>query len=116
VEECKQVANVHLDAAEHANGIVFLHSVEEGAANQSYGLQVAALAGIPKSVVASAKRKLTQLEKQNVEAGPQTDMFVEKEVPEVPLHPVVSELDALDPDDLTPKQALEALYKLKGLL
>ena len=116
VEEFKQVANVHLDAAEHANGIVFLHSVEEGAANQSYGLQVAALAGIPKSVVASAKRKLMQLEKQNVEAGPQADMFVEKEAPEVPLHPVVSELDVLDPDDLTPKQALEALYKLKGLL
>ena len=116
VEEFKQVANVHLDAAEHANGIVFLHSVEEGAANQSYGLQVAALAGIPKSVVASAKRKLMQLEKQNIEAGPQTDMFVEKEAPEAPLHPVVSELDSLDPDDLTPKQALEALYKLKGLL
>lgn len=116
VEEFKQVANVHLDAAEHANGIVFLHSVEEGAANQSYGLQVAALAGIPKGVVASAKRKLTQLEKQNIEAGPQVDMFVEKEAPEAPLHPVVSELDSLDPDDLTPKQALEALYKLKGLL
>lgn len=116
VEEFKQVANVHLDAAEHGNGIVFLHSVQEGAANQSYGLQVAALAGIPKSVVASAKRKLTQLEKQNVDAGPQVDMFVADEVPEVPLHPAVSELEILDPDDLTPKQALEVLYKLKGLL
>jgi len=115
-EEFKQVANVHLDAAEHANGIVFLHSVEEGAANQSYGLQVAALAGIPKGVVASAKRKLAQLEKQNIEAGPQADMFVEAEPAETPMHPVVSELDSLDPDDLTPKQALEALYKLKGLL
>ena len=116
VEEFKQVANVHLDAAEHGNGIVFLHSVQEGAANQSYGLQVAALAGIPKSVVASAKRKLTQLEKQNVDAGPQVDMFVADEPPEAPLHPVVSELEILDPDDLTPKQALEALYKLKSLL
>ena len=116
VEDFKQVANVHLDAAEHGNGIVFLHSVQEGAANQSYGLQVAALAGIPKSVVASAKRKLTQLEKQNVNAGPQVDMFVAEDVPEVPLHPVVSELEILDPDDLTPKQALEALYKLKSLL
>lgn len=116
VEEFKQVANVHLDAAEHGNGIVFLHSVQEGAANQSYGLQVAALAGIPKSVVASAKRKLTQLEKQNVDAGPQVDMFVADDVPETPLHPAVSELEILDPDDLTPKQALEALYKLKGLL
>jgi DNA mismatch repair protein MutS len=116
VEEFKQVANVHLDAAEHGNGIVFLHRVQEGAANQSYGLQVAALAGIPKSVVASAKRKLTQLEKQNIDAGPQVDMFVAKDAPEVPLHPVVSELEILDPDDLTPKQALEALYKLKSLL
>ncbi len=116
VEEFKQVANVHLDAAEHGNGIVFLHSVQEGAANQSYGLQVAALAGIPKSVVASAKRKLTQLEKQNVDAGPQVDMFLADEPPETPLHPAVSELEILDPDELTPKQALEALYKLKALL
>jgi DNA mismatch repair protein MutS len=116
VEEFKQVANVHLDAAEHGNGIVFLHRVQEGAANQSYGLQVAALAGIPKSVVASAKRKLTQLEKQNIDAGPQVDMFVAEDPPEVPLHPVVSELEILDPDDLTPKQALEVLYRLKSLL
>ena len=116
VEEFKQVANVHLDAAEHGNGIVFLHSVQEGAANQSYGLQVAALAGIPKSVLASAKRKLTQLEKQNVDAGPQVDMFVADELPEAPLHPAVSALEILDPDDLTPKQALEALYRLKVLL
>ena len=116
VEEFKQVANVHLDAAEHGNSIVFLHSVQEGAANQSYGLQVAALAGIPKSVVASARRKLTQLENQNIEAGPQSDMFVAEMPVEMPLHPVVGELEILDPDDLTPKQALEALYKLKSLM
>ena len=116
VEEFKQVANIHLDAAEHGNSIVFLHSVQEGAANQSYGLQVAALAGIPKSVVASARRKLTQLENQNIEAGPQSDMFVAEMPVEMPLHPVVGELEILDPDDLTPKQALEALYKLKSLM
>ena len=116
VEEFKQVANVHLDAAEHGNSIVFLHSVQEGAANQSYGIQVAALAGIPKSVVASARRKLTQLENQNIEAGPQSDMFVAEMPVEMPLHPVVGELEILDPDDLTPKQALEALYKLKSLM
>ena len=116
VEEFKQVANVHLDATEHGNGIVFLHTVQEGAANQSYGLQVAALAGIPKSVVASARRKLTQLENQNVEAGPQSDMFVTDVPAEMPVHPVVGELETLDPDDLTPKQALEALYKLKSLI
>ena len=116
VEEFKQVANVHLDAAEHENGIVFLHHVQEGAANQSYGLQVAQLAGIPKSVVAAAKRKLTQLEKQNIDAGPQVDMFVAPESPEIPLHAVVSELETLEPDELTPKQALEALYRLKTMI
>jgi DNA mismatch repair protein MutS len=116
VEEFKQVANVHLDAAEHQNGIVFLHQVQEGAANQSYGLQVAQLAGIPKSVVAAAKRKLMQLEKQNVDAGPQVDMFVAPESPEIPLHAVVSELETLEPDELTPKQALEALYRLKTMI
>jgi DNA mismatch repair protein MutS len=116
VEEFKQVANVHLDAAEHQNGIVFLHQVQEGAANQSYGLQVAQLAGIPKSVVAAAKRKLMQLEKQNIDAGPQVDMFVAPESPEIPLHAVVSELETLEPDELTPKQALEALYRLKTMI
>ncbi len=116
VEEFKQVVNVHLDAAEHENGIVFLHHVQEGAANQSYGLQVAQLAGIPKSVVAAAKRKLTQLEKQNIDAGPQVDMFVAPESPEIPLHAVVSELETLEPDELTPKQALEALYRLKTMI
>ena len=116
VEEFKQVANVHLDAAEHGNGIIFLHSVQEGAANQSYGLQVAALAGIPKSVVASAKRKLTQLEKQSIDSGPQVDMFLADDLHEVPLHPVVSELENIEPDELTPKQALEALYHLKTLM
>ncbi len=116
VEEFKQVANVHLDAAEHENGIVFLHQVQEGAANQSYGLQVAQLAGIPKSVVAAAKRKLTQLEKQNIDAGPQVDMFVAPELPEIPLHAVVSELETLEPDELTPKQALETLYRLKTMI
>ena len=116
VEEFKQIANVHLDAAEHGNGIVFLHSVQEGAANQSYGLQVAALAGIPKSVVASAKRKLTQLEKQNIDSGPQGDMFVADDPPHAPLHPVVSALENIEPDELTPKQALEALYHLKNLM
>lgn len=117
VDDFKQACNVHLDAVEHGKGIVFLHSVEEGPASQSYGLQVAQLAGIPKSVVAAAKRKLTQLEQQNLTAGPQTDMFVQAESePEPVAHPIVDALETVDPDDLTPKQALELLYKLKGLL
>jgi DNA mismatch repair protein MutS len=118
VDDYKQVANVHLDAVEHGNGIVFLHKVEEGAANQSYGIQVAQLAGIPKSVVATAKRKLTQLENsqfsQNVN---QPDMFAAVTTQsETSQHPVLSELESIQPDDLSPKQALDFLYQLKGLL
>lgn len=118
VDEFKQAANVHLDAVEHGNNIVFLHKVEAGAANQSYGLQVAQLAGIPKSVVASAKRKLTQLENSQVtQNANQPDMFATiVEVAPVVVHPVVGELEAIQPDDLTPKQALELLYKLKNII
>lgn len=117
VDEFKQAANVHLDAAEYGKGIVFLHKVEEGAANQSYGIQVAQLAGIPKSVVASAKRKLTQLESNQVsQSNEQPDMFATNVVTEeAPLHPAVEALESIQPDDLTPKQALELLYKLKEL-
>jgi DNA mismatch repair protein MutS len=117
VDEFKQSANVHLDAAEHGKGIVFLHKVEEGAANQSYGIQVAQLAGIPRPVVAAAKRKLTQLENNQVQQSEnQPDMFAaDAETEEAPQHPAVSELESLQPDDLTPKQALELLYKLKEL-
>ncbi len=115
VDEFKQAANVHLDAVEHGHNIIFMHKVEEGAANQSYGLQVAQLAGIPKSVVASAKRKLLQLENQNVaNSNAQVDLFASEAIaPEIVLHPVVNALEGVNPDDLTPKQALEVLYHLK---
>ncbi|MDI1308322.1 MAG: DNA mismatch repair protein MutS [Methylotenera sp.] len=115
VDEFKHAANVHLDAVEHGSNIVFMHKVEEGAANQSYGLQVAQLAGIPKSVVASAKRKLLQLENQNVASNnAQVDLFASDTIaPDIILHPAVIELESINPDDLTPKQALEVLYHLK---
>jgi len=118
VDDYKQAANVHLDAAEHGKGIVFLHKVEEGAANQSYGIQVAQLAGIPKSVVTSARRKLNQLESSQLpQSEGQPDMFTaEAEMEEPPQHAAVSELESVQPDDLTPKQALELLYALKNLL
>jgi len=118
VDEFKQAANVHLDAVEHGSNIVFMHKVEEGAANQSYGLQVAQLAGIPKSVVASAKRKLQQLENQSVIAGAsQVDLFAnDASEPEMQLHPVINVLENVSPDELTPKQALELLYHLKNLI
>jgi len=117
VDEFKFAANVHLDAVEHGSNIVFMHKVEEGAANQSYGLQVAQLAGIPRSVVNAAKRKLTQLESNQVAASSvQPDMFIENALPqEVAVHPVVSELDVIQPDDLTPREALEVLYRLKEI-
>jgi len=101
---------------EHGDGIVFLHSVEEGPASQSYGLQVAQLAGIPKSAVAAAKRKLVQLEQQSIVAGPQADLFAAPEAAEVAPHPVVEALMDVEPDEMTPKQALEVLYRLKGLV
>lgn len=121
VDDYKQAANVHLDAVEHGAGdnktIVFLHKVEAGAANQSYGIQVAQLAGIPKSVVNTAKRKLTQLENNQVlQNKDQPDMFAAEVSPaEAPQHPLVSELETVQPDDLTPKEALELLYKLKEI-
>lgn len=115
-EDYKQVANVHLDAVEHGDGIVFLHSVEDGPASQSYGLQVAQLAGIPKSVVAAAKRRLAQLEQQSILSGPQADMFASTEAYEAPPHPALEALLDIQPDDLSPRQALEALYQLKRLL
>ena len=117
VEDFKQAVNVHLDAVEHGNGIVFLHSVEEGPASQSYGLQVAQLAGIPKSVVAAARHKLMQLEQQQIVSGPQKDLFATVQIePEQLMHAAITQLEALQPDELTPRQALEMLYRLKSLI
>ena len=121
VDEFKYAANVHLDAVEHdgknGKGIVFLHKVEAGAAHMSYGIQVAQLAGIPKNVVTAAKRKLIQLENNQLNQNTnQPDMFASQIEPATTaMHPVIISLDAIQPDDLTPKQALELLYKLKAL-
>ncbi|MDD1611792.1 MAG: DNA mismatch repair protein MutS [Methylococcaceae bacterium] len=116
-EERKTIQNVHLDAMEHGDRIVFLHAVKDGPANQSYGLQVAALAGVPRAVIEKAKTKLAHLEnnayiEQQAESGVnQLDLFSAPEC-----HPAVGVLEEIDPDELSPKQALEALYRLKGLL
>jgi DNA mismatch repair protein MutS len=121
VDAFKYAANVHLDAVEHGpennKAIVFMHKVEEGAANQSYGLQVAQLAGIPKSVVSAAKRKLAQLENSQVAVSvEQPDMFANTPAIQAPaVHPLVAELELIQPDDLTPREALEVLYRLKNL-
>jgi DNA mismatch repair protein MutS len=110
-----EIANVHLDAMEHGEGIVFLHAVQEGPANQSYGLQVAALAGIPGHVIDQAKRRLLQLEEnaaQQSHAGPEQQVNLFE--PHVS-HPLEDALTAIDPDEMTPRQALETLYRLKAI-
>ncbi|TXT24368.1 MAG: DNA mismatch repair protein MutS [Gallionellaceae bacterium] len=109
-------------AIEHQHSIVFLHSVNEGAASQSYGLQVAALAGVPNSVIRNAKKQLVKLEQQSAAQNPQGDLFATgpllsgRESPEPAEHPLVSALRDLQPDEVSPKEALERIYQLKKLL
>ena len=121
-EKLGNVANIHLDAVEHGDSIVFMHSVKDGPANQSYGLQVAALAGVPKSVIDRAKTKLFQLEETSAvtsaektlkpEAGNDDHLQFSLFDPAAP-HPVVETLKNLDTDALTPREALEILYDLQ---
>ena len=126
VEGC---ANVHLDATEHGDGIVFLHAVKEGPASRSYGLQVAQLAGVPRDVIGQARQYLETLESQRDRAngaGGGRGNSAQKELPlfappaarPEPAVPdeIHAALEALNPDDLSPKAALEALYKLRKLL
>ena len=115
-EKMEGVANVHLDAVEHGDTIAFMHSVQEGAASKSYGLAVAALAGVPKEVIKRARQKLKELEALSGTAaatnadGPQLPLLVEE------TSPAVEALEALDPDTLSPRQALDWIYRLKSLL
>ena len=115
--ERKDVANVHLDAVEHKDSIVFLHAVEEGPASQSYGLQVAALAGVPKAVVRQAKKYLQLLEEAAVSRGNQDDLFMKgkAEEEEPAADALREELARHNPDELSPREALELLYRLKKL-
>ena len=110
-------ANVHLDATEHEHTLVFLHSVKEGPADRSYGLQVAALAGIPKAVITEAQGRLAAME-----AEPRQKAEIKAETPPpqlglfAPEDPVLAELRNLDIENLTPKQALDLLFELKKKL
>ncbi|MGH8690906.1 MAG: DNA mismatch repair protein MutS, partial [Burkholderiales bacterium] len=115
--EYKEVANVHLDAVEHKDTVVFLHAVEEGPASRSYGLQVAALAGVPKPVIRQAAKYLQLLEDSSLDRGSQDDLFSRKTAPEPEpaVDPVREELLKINPDDLSPREALELLYRLKKL-
>jgi DNA mismatch repair protein MutS len=113
-KEIDNIENVHLDAVEHDDTIVFLHAVKQGAASRSYGLQVAALAGIPSKVLQNAKKTLAQLEagKFNGASEPvPTQMSFFDATPEESM--VEKELKGINPDDLTPRQALDLIYQLK---
>jgi len=105
-------ANVHLDAVEHGHKIVFLHAVEEGPASQSYGVQVAALAGMPPAVVREARRRLALLENREVGSLTQPDLFASAPALPEPPHPALDALRDVNPDELSPREALEKLYQL----
>ena len=114
VDEINSVKNVHLDAVEHGENIVFMHAVKDGPANQSYGLQVAKLAGVPSSVIKNARKKLQVLERQSANSH---EVFVEKSTGQLELfnnnpHPIIEQLQEIQVDDLNPRQALELLYEL----
>jgi len=116
-QQFTQLVNVHLDAVEHHDHIVFLHSVEEGPADQSYGLQVAQLAGVPSGVIRAAREHLLELERRraNADAVRQPDLFGAADTAPQP-HPLAAQLRAVNPDALSPKQALELIYRLKQSL
>jgi DNA mismatch repair protein MutS len=114
------IANVHLDAVEHGDALVFMHAVKDGPADRSFGLQVAALAGLPKSVVKQARGRLAELEQQQRDAPMPPLTAVALEQPQqfglfAPSSAALDALASIDPDELTPKQALEALYRLKAI-
>ncbi len=124
------IANVHLDAREHGDRIVFLHAVKDGPADRSYGLHVAALAGIPKDVLEQARQRLHELENQPTGTAasggqlalftPPSDPLIREPIPEpiperIP-EPIVAALAGIEPTDLSPRQALDLLFTLKDLL
>ena len=115
------IANVHLDAIEYGDELVFMHAVKEGPANRSFGLHVAAIAGVPKEVIAQARRYLQALESKHVAVQHAASVSPESASPQPQLalfvQPSASEavLRMLDPDSMTPKEALEALYQLKRM-
>jgi DNA mismatch repair protein MutS len=120
------IANVHLDAVEHrgqdgSERLVFMHAVRDGPADRSFGLQVAALAGLPPGVVRQARARLAELEQAGRDAPRPSLATAALDAPQqiglfAPSHAALETLAGLDPDELTPKQALEALYRLKSLL
>ena len=122
-EQIEGIANIHLDALEHNNTIAFMHAVQDGSASKSYGLAVAALAGVPQSVIKLAKQKLHQLEKLSAQNGDQQIQHLralnqhQGELAfEAEPDALREAIEQLDPDELSPKQALAYLYQLKKML
>jgi DNA mismatch repair protein MutS len=123
-DEHPGIVNVHLDAVEHGDGIVFLHAVREGPANQSYGLQVAALAGLPREVIALARSRLDELEqaaRQHAQAdASQLSLFDQPDAaaaaPNTAHDALVERLEAVEPDTVTPREALTLLYEFKAMI
>jgi len=110
-QELAGVKNVHFDATEHGDKVIFMHTVQPGPANRSYGIQVAQLAGVPQAVINGAKQKLQALEREHQVQTPSVDLVQPPHKPAV-----IAQLEALDPDQLSAREALEWIYKLKGLV
>ena len=134
-DDFDSIVNVHLDAVEHDSGIVFMHSVKPGPANQSYGLQVAQLAGIPAAVIDSARGKLAQLEAESLATTSTSQAVASARLRETAVsstssiaepyqselfaqatHPIIETLERINPDDISAKEALALLYELKATL
>lgn len=117
-EQIPTLANVHLDAVEHGDNIIFMHAIQEGAASKSFGLQVAQLAGVPKQAVTRAKQKLAELESSPQPSITPTAQSTQQQLPliEDVTHPVIEQIEAVDVNDLSPKQALDLLFELKAKL
>ncbi len=115
-QELPAVANVRMDAVEHDERVVFLHTVREGPANQSFGLAVALLAGVPREVVARARARLTELSTRHANEAPQGQAALPLPPPPPTQDPALALLRASDPDVLSPRAALDLVYQLKRLL
>ncbi len=119
-KEFPQVVNVHVATVEHKKRIVLLHQIKEGPANRSYGLHVAALAGVPDKVIKNAGKILTQLEQEALDKNPQQTLFkaIEENEEATPttIHPVLDYLEQIHPDELSPRDALEQLYLIKSMM
>ncbi|PCI55202.1 MAG: DNA mismatch repair protein MutS [Gammaproteobacteria bacterium] len=116
-DQITTLANVHLDAMEHNDNIIFMHAIQEGAASKSFGLQVAQLAGVPKTVISRAKQRLAELEsKQAPSILPEQSSSFEQLTLVADDHPALESLRNIEVNDITPKQALDLLFELKAKL